>query len=195
MCVIAGARFKRIEELNMRSSITLALLGTTLAFAGCASQPKAEAPVPVATAPVTAPRPAPVAPTPTAAQSGPLAGSKADFQTKTTDRVYFALDQYTLTDQSRTSLQGQAAWLKQYPSVRVQIEGNADERGTREYNIALGQRRADSVKTYLSSLGVSTTRIDTISYGKDRPIDPGHSEEAWSQNRNAHTNVVSDSVS
>lgn len=179
----------------MRSSITLAMLGTTLALAACASQPKAEAPVPVATAPVTAPRPAPVAPTPTPAQSGALAGSKADFMAKATDRVYFALDQYTLSDQSRTSLQGQAAWLKQYPNVRVQVEGNADERGTREYNIALGQRRADSVKTYLSSLGVSTGRIDTISYGKDRPIDPGHGEDAWSQNRNAHTNVVSDGVS
>ncbi|MEP7210142.1 MAG: peptidoglycan-associated lipoprotein Pal [Alphaproteobacteria bacterium] len=179
----------------MRSFITLALLGSTLAFAGCASQPKAEAPVPVATAPVTAPRPAPVAPTPTQTTSGPMAGSKADFQAKATDRVYFALDQYTLSDQSRTSLQGQAAWLKQYGNVRVQIEGNADERGTREYNIALGQRRADSVKTYLSSLGVNASRVDTISYGKDRPIDAGHSEDAWSQNRNAHTNVVSDGVS
>ena len=179
----------------MRSSITLAMLGTTLALAACASQPKAVAPVPVATAPVAAPRPAPVAPTPTPTVSGPLAGSKADFQAKATDRVFFALDQYTLTDQSRSSLQGQAAWLKQYPKVRVQIEGNADERGTREYNIALGQRRADSVKTYLLSLGVGTGRIDTISYGKDRPIDPGHGDEAWNQNRNAHTNVVSDGVS
>jgi peptidoglycan-associated lipoprotein len=179
----------------MRSSITLAMLGTTLALGACASQPKAVAPVPVATAPVTAPRPAPVAPTPTPTVSGVLAGSKADFQSKATDRVFFALDQYTLTDQSRSSLQGQAAWLKQYPNVRVQIEGNADERGTREYNIALGQRRADSVKTYLSSLGVSTGRIDTISYGKDRPIDPGHGDDAWNQNRNAHTNVVSDGVS
>jgi peptidoglycan-associated lipoprotein len=186
---------ERIEELKMRSFITLALLGTTLAIAGCASQPKAEAPVPVATAPVTAPRPAPVAPAPTPTASGPVAGSKADFQAKATDRVYFALDQYTLSDQSRTALQGQAAWLKQYPNVRVQIEGNADERGTREYNIALGQRRADSVKTYLSSLGVSGSRVDTISYGKDRPIDPGHGEDAWSKNRNAHTNVVSDGVS
>jgi peptidoglycan-associated lipoprotein len=179
----------------MRSSITLALLGSTLAFAGCASQPKAEAPVPVATAPVTAPRPAPVAPASTPTASGPVAGSRADFQAKATDRVYFALDQYTLSDQSRTSLQGQAVWLKQYPNVRVQIEGNADERGTREYNIALGQRRADSVKTFLSSLGVNAGRVDTISYGKDRPIDAGHSEDAWSQNRNAHTNVVSDGVS
>ncbi|MBI1361356.1 MAG: peptidoglycan-associated lipoprotein Pal [Alphaproteobacteria bacterium] len=179
----------------MRSSYTLAMLGTALALAACASQPK-EAPVPVATAPVTAPRPAPTAPAPAPATNpGPVAGSKADFMAKTTDRVYFALDQYTLTDQSRAALQAQAAWLKQYPSVQVQIEGNCDERGTREYNIALGQRRADSVKSYLASLGVNTTRIDTVSYGKDRPIDPGHSEDAWSANRNAHTNIVSDGIS
>ena len=179
----------------MRSSMSMAMLGSLIALGACAAQPKPAAPMPVATAPVTAPRPAPAAPTPMPSVSGQMAGSKADFQAKATDRVFFALDQYTLTDQSRSSLQGQAAWLKQYPKVRVQIEGNADERGTREYNIALGQRRADSVKTYLSSLGVSTARIDTISYGKDRPIDPGHGEEAWNQNRNAHTTVVSDSVS
>ena len=88
-------------------------------------------------------------------------GSAEDLTQNVGDRVFFALDSSTLSTEAQHSLDKQAAWLKQYPNVRVQIEGNADERGTREYNIALGQRRADSVKTYLSSLGVSTGRIDT----------------------------------
>jgi peptidoglycan-associated lipoprotein len=178
----------------MRSTFTVALLaGTAALAAACASQPEPE-PTPVVTAPVTTPRPAPVTPGPTQ-PSGPAAGSKADFAAKATDRVYFALDQYTLDDASRRALQGQATWLTQYPSARVQIEGNADERGTREYNLALGARRAESVAAYLSSLGVNASRIETVSFGKDKPMNPGHSEEAWSQNRNAYTNVVSEAVS
>ena len=83
------------------------------------------------------------------------------------------------------------AWLQRYPSVTVRIEGNADERGTREYNLALGARRAESVRSYLVQRGVSAARIDTISYGKERPIAAGSNEEAWARNRNAHTAIVS----
>ena len=85
----------------------------------------------------------------------------------------------------------QASWLNRYGAVEVRIEGNCDERGTREYNLALGDRRANSVGDFLVSHGVNPARINTISYGKERPIDPGESEEAWAHDRNAHTAIVS----
>ena len=88
-------------------------------------------------------------------------------------------------------LAGQASWLQHYPDVRVRIEGNCDERGTREYNLALGARRADAVRIFLIDHGVNGGRIATISYGMERPIDPGHDEQAWTENRNAHTAIVS----
>jgi len=183
-------------EFEMRS-FSLALLATTALLASaCASQPKAEpTPPPVDTGPVTPVRPAPVTPPAPPTPSGPVAGSKADFAAKNTDRVYFDLDQYTLDDSDRRAIQGQAAWLKQYTKATVQIEGNADERGTREYNLALGARRAEAVATYLGSLGVEGSRVTTISFGKDKPMNAGHDEAAWGQNRNAYTNVVSDAVS
>ncbi len=183
----------------MRFGLKLTLVATAAALGACASNPKPEptpAPTPVA-APETAPRPAPAvqpAPQP-ATPAGPAAGSRADFTAKTTTRVYFELDQYTLDDADRAVLQAQAKWLTQYPTTKVQIEGNADERGTREYNLALGARRAESVASYLTSLGVNTSRISTISYGKDRPIAPGHDEAAWSQNRNSNTNLVTEAIS
>ena len=180
--------------------LNLTMIGATVALAAaCASQPEPEpAPAPVVEAPVTTPREAPTAPVaPT--NPGPAAGSRADFVSKVggeeQTRVYFGYDQYDLTDAARASLSKQAAWLKQYPAVRVQIEGNADERGTEEYNMALGARRADAAASYLVSLGVDSSRISTVSYGKTRPIDPGHTESAWSKNRNAHTNLVSGATS
>jgi len=109
--------------------------------------------------------------------------------------VYFDYDQYNLDADDIRALQGQTSWLKQYARSKVQIEGNADERGTREYNIALGARRADAVASYLKSQGIDGSRVTTVSFGKDRPIDPGHDESAWSRNRNAFTNVVTDQVS
>lgn len=177
-------------------SFSLALLATTALLASaCASQPKPEpTPPPVDTGPVTPVRPAPATPTPPTTP-GPVAGSKADFSAKSKDRVFFDYDQYTLDDSDRAALQGQAAWLKQYPKATVQIEGNADERGTREYNLALGARRAEAVASYLGSLGIDGSRVSTISFGKDKPMNDGHDEAAWSQNRNAYTNVVSDAVS
>ena len=88
-------------------------------------------------------------------------------------------------------LDAQAGWLRQYPNVRVRIEGNCDERGTREYNLALGARRANSVRDYLVSHGITADRISTISFGKEQPLDPGSSEDAWQKNRNGHTAIVS----
>lgn len=99
------------------------------------------------------------------------------------DRVFFAYDSSELTDEARATLQSQAEWLDYHSRVRVTIEGHCDERGTREYNLALGERRANAVKSYLMALGVSASRINTISYGKERPAVVGNGESAWSQNR------------
>ncbi len=106
------------------------------------------------------------------------------------DRVFFAFDSSVLTSESQATLDRQSQWLKQYPSVNVVIEGHADERGTREYNLALGERRADAARSYLVSTGVAASRVSTISYGKERPAVMGHDESAWSQNRRAVTVIA-----
>lgn len=105
-------------------------------------------------------------------------------------RVYFALDSDVLDGEARETLQRQAAWLRTHPGVQARIEGNADERGTREYNLALGARRAAAARQALISAGVAATRLETVSFGKERPLDPGSNEEAWSRNRNAGTVVI-----
>ncbi len=105
------------------------------------------------------------------------------------DKVFFDLDQSVIRDDARATLDTQAGWLSQNKSVAVQIAGDADERGTEEYNLALGNRRAYAAQSYLAAKGVEPTRMTTISYGKDRPIDSGSTEEAWAQNRNAITTV------
>ena len=99
------------------------------------------------------------------------------------DRVFFGFDKYDLAGEARRTLELQAAWLKKYPQYKVVVEGHADERGTREYNLALGERRANSVKDYLIALGIDPSRIETISYGKERPVALGHDEESWAKNR------------
>ncbi len=106
------------------------------------------------------------------------------------DRIYFDYNAYLIRPDGEQVLARQASWLVRYPQVRVRIEGNCDERGTEEYNFALGARRAGQVKTFLTQHGVDIGRIATVSYGKSRPIDPGTGEEAWAHNRNAHTAIV-----
>ncbi len=118
-------------------------------------------------------------------------GSEQDFVVNVGDRVYFDLDSYQVNPEAYPRLDAQAAWLARYPQIMVRIEGNADERGTREYNLALGARRAESIRTYLVNKGVPAGRIDTISYGKERPIAEGSTEDAWARNRNGHTAIVS----
>lgn len=118
-------------------------------------------------------------------------GSEQDFVVNVGDRVYFDLDSYAIRPEAYPRMDAQAAWLQRYPGVTVRIEGNADERGTREYNLALGARRAESIRAYLVERGISAGRIDTISYGKERPIAAGSNEEAWARNRNGHTAIVS----
>jgi len=120
----------------------------------------------------------------------PRPGSREEFQVSVGDRVYFDTDRYDLRPDARATLEKQAQWLKQYGNVRVQVEGHADERGTREYNLALGDRRAAAVKNYLVALGIPAGRINTISYGKERPVDPRSSEDAWAQNRRGVTAIT-----
>ncbi len=103
--------------------------------------------------------------------------------------VYFGYDRYDLTAGSREKLQSQATWLMEHPTVKITVEGHCDERGTREYNLALGDRRANSVKNYLVALGVDPSRIHTVSYGKERPAVTGTGESAWSKNRRSYTRV------
>ena len=122
--------------------------------------------------------------------SSVVAGSQDDLEQNVGHRVFFGYDQYALSAQAQSTLQKQADFLKQYSNVRIQLSGNCDERGTREYNLALGARRAEAARAYLVSMGVDSSRISTVSYGKERPIDPRSTEEAWSLNRNATTMIV-----
>lgn len=117
-------------------------------------------------------------------------GSQEDLVVNVGDRVFFDFDKYALKPEARKTLEKQAAWLKQHGSVSVLVAGNCDERGTREYNLALGERRANAAKDYLVSLGVNPSRIKTISYGKERPVALGSTEAAWAQNRNSITSVI-----
>jgi peptidoglycan-associated lipoprotein len=115
-------------------------------------------------------------------------GSRAHFlQNVTSDRVLFETDSYTVDAEDRAILDSQAAWLLANPSVSVTIEGHADERGTREYNMGLGDRRANAAKNYLASRGVAVSRMTTISWGKEQPVALGSDESAWAQNRRAVT--------
>jgi peptidoglycan-associated lipoprotein len=117
-------------------------------------------------------------------------GSQDELAANVGDRVFFAFDSSVLSSDAQGTLEKQAAWLKQYGNVNVTVEGHCDERGTREYNLALGERRAAAAKKYLIGLGVDAKRISTISYGKERPAVIGSDESAWAQNRRAVTVVT-----
>jgi peptidoglycan-associated lipoprotein len=158
----------------------------------CASHPKPLPLAPTATPPPTAQQAPYAGPEPSrdAVRSSVLPGSVQDFVINAGDRIYFDYDEFNLRPDALPVLTAQAAWLGRYPEVQVRIEGNADERGTREYNFALGARRANAVKDFLEERGVNAGRITTVSYGKERPIDPGPGEEAWAHNRNAHTAII-----
>jgi peptidoglycan-associated lipoprotein len=113
------------------------------------------------------------------------------FETKLLKDIHFDFDKYDIRRGDEEILRENAALIKKYPKVKIQIEGHCDERGTVEYNLALGERRANNTKKYLVSLGIASNRISTISYGKEKPLDPGHNEEAWAKNRRAHIVLLS----
>jgi peptidoglycan-associated lipoprotein len=117
--------------------------------------------------------------------AGPKPGSQLDLEINVGDRVFYSFDSSALSAESRTAIERWAAWLKTYPANRVIVEGHADERGTREYNLALGERRADAARDYLISLGIDSNRVRIVSFGKERPAVPGSNERAWAQNRRA----------
>ena len=168
----------------IRNSLFLIVATASLALAGCAKK-----------APATLP-PEPVGTADNSGNDNGMAGavvpgSQADFLARvSSDTVYFDTDRYDIDGEDRAVLQSQAEWLRQYPNVRVTLEGHADERGTRDYNIALGERRANSAKNYLASLGIDASRISTVSYGKERPVALGSNESAWARNRRAVTVTV-----
>lgn len=119
--------------------------------------------------------------------NGQAPGSQGDLEVNVGDRVAFGYDSYALSDEARQVLLAQSKWLQRYPNLYVTVEGHADERGTREYNLALGERRASAVRDYLVALGVEPIRVNVISYGKERPIAAGANSAAWAQNRRGVT--------
>ncbi len=172
-----------ISRMNRAGTVALVVAGA-LAISACGKKAPAQLP----------PEPGPATTTSGMDQSGgaPIAGSQADFVAKMmgSDTIHFALDKYDVAPEEQQALSRQAQWLMQYPSKRATIEGHADERGTREYNLALGERRANSAKNYLISLGVDPSRLNTVSYGKERPIALGSDEQSWAQNRRAVTVTI-----
>ncbi|MDP3015629.1 MAG: peptidoglycan-associated lipoprotein Pal [Deltaproteobacteria bacterium] len=108
------------------------------------------------------------------------------FESSLLKPIFFDYDKYDIRPADTEILKGNSALLKKFPNVKIQIEGHCDERGTNEYNLALGERRANSTKKYLTSLGITADRVSTISYGEEKPMDPAHNEEAWTKNRRAH---------
>lgn len=168
----------------MKLNRPLLIAASVLALAACGKKaPKELPPPPADTSAQTG--------TGTTTPAGPVKGSQEDFVASvSSDRIFFDTDQYDVDAQDQQTLQSQAAWLQQNPNVRVTIEGHADERGTRDYNIALGERRANAAKNYLASLGIDPSRINTVSYGKERPAALGSDEAAWAQNRRAVTVTV-----
>jgi peptidoglycan-associated lipoprotein len=179
--------------LQSRESVLKAVCAFTLlaSLAACAEKPKPVSMMPPPPRAMAVPPAQSSNPVTEQHLPGIVAGSQQDFVVNVGDRIYFDTDHSDIRADAQGVLAAQAAWLVRYPAVMVRIEGNADERGTREYNYALGARRAQSVKDFLVSRGVLPSRIATISYGKENPIDPGSDEASWAKNRNAHTAIVS----
>ena len=163
--------------MNMNMKIVGAL-AVTLLVAGCASKSQ------------TGPQTEGGMTDSTQTGGSVIPGSEADLAQNVGDRVFFELNNSELSQEARQTLDRQAAWLKRFPAVRVTLEGHCDERGTREYNMALGARRANAARSYLVALGIQTARIQTVSYGAERPAVLGTGESVWSQNRRAVTVVA-----
>ena len=169
--------------MNARASLTLVSAGA-LALAACSKKAPEELPPPPQNTSTA---------TPTPTTTGPTVGSQGHFVNAVGEAntvVYFDTDRFNIDTEDAGRLQTQAQYFSQYPNVNFTIEGHTDERGTREYNLALGERRANAAKNYLVSLGIPASRIRTVSYGKERPVALASNESAWAQNRRAATVVI-----
>lgn len=167
--------------MNKRLTLTM-LIAAGLAVSACAKKAPQVLP----------PDPGTPSQTETTSSTAPVPGSQADFtaQMMGQDTIYFETDKFNIDATDQAALGAQAQWLMKYPAKRLTVEGHADERGTREYNLALGERRANAAKNYLISLGVDAGRITTVSYGKERPVALGSDEESWARNRRAVTVTI-----
>ena len=165
---------------------TMLLVASATALAACSKKPPETLP-PAPDTNTSTP-----APTPTQSPSGPSVGSQAHFENAVGGQtvIYFDTDRFNIDSQDAAALQAQAQYFARYPQLTFTVEGHADERGTREYNLALGERRANAAKNYLVSLGVSADRIRTVSYGKERPVALASDEAAWAQNRRAASVMI-----
>ncbi|HEX4159960.1 MAG TPA: peptidoglycan-associated lipoprotein Pal [Rhizomicrobium sp.] len=170
--------------MKFSSHLRIAAVAGALVLAACANKPR-----PAAEAPPSGPPPA--AEQQSRVETTVVPGSLQDFRVNVGDTVHFEYDKSEITSEDRDILQRQAAWLQKYAQVRVTVEGHCDPRGTREYNLALGGRRANAVKDYLVSLGVPSSRVDTISYGKERPVCTESDESCWAQDRRGVTTITS----
>jgi peptidoglycan-associated lipoprotein len=177
------------RAMTRSTPLFLAAASVAALLTGCASKPK-----PLAGAPTSGSDATPTTELPTSRPPEPgavgLTAQEALAAAAGADRVYFGFDSDVLEPAERDTLRRQAAWLAANPGVQARIEGHADERGTREYNLALGARRAAAARQALIEGGVAAGRITTLSFGKERPQDPGSTEAAWARNRNAHTVVI-----
>lgn len=167
-----------------KPALIAAMVAASLAMSGCTKKPPKDLP----------PQPGDIS-TATTTGTGtgaPVPGSQADFVafTQGADTIYFDTDRFNVDSVDAAALQMQAQWLARYPAKRATLEGHCDERGTRDYNLALGERRANAAKNYLVGLGVDPARLATVSYGKERPVALGSDEAAWSQNRRAVTVTI-----
>jgi peptidoglycan-associated lipoprotein len=173
--------------MKISSHLRIAAVAGALALAACAHKPP-----PAAEAPPPAQQSAPEQQS--RVESTTVPGSIQDFRVNVGDTVHFAYDKSDITSEDRDILQRQAQWLQKYPQVRVTVEGHCDPRGTREFNLALGGRRANAVRDYLVSLGVASSRVDTISYGKERPVCTESDESCYAQDRRGVTTITSGAV-
>ena len=165
---------------------TILLLASATTLAACAKKAPEELPPPPVN---TTPTPQP---TPQVQPTGPQVGSQAHFAAAvgSSTTIYFDTDRFNIDSQDAAALQAQAQYFARYPQITFTIEGHADERGTREYNLALGEKRANSAKNYLVGLGVDPARISVVSYGKERPVALASNESAWAQNRRAASVII-----
>ena len=173
---------------SAKKTATIVLTTSALALGACAPKAPEELPPPPAATPAPTPTPtaAPTVPT------GPRVGTQAHFERAvgSSTTIFFDTDRFNIDSTDAAALQAQAQYFAQFSQVTFTIEGHADERGTREYNLALGERRANAAKNYLVSLGVNPNRIQTLSYGKERPVALASNEAAWAQNRRAASVII-----